>query len=650
MKKSTSLFLGLVILVIFACFITVTACDSHKDSRNDEEDGYYSKGLSYYLDEKENGYFVGDFGDCEDFNVVIPKEYNSKPVIGIGEQAFRNCINITSITIPQSVESIGKGAFYGCEKLIEVYNKSSLNITVGSADYGYVGWYAKNVYTKKGESKLSTDENGFVVYTDGDERILVSYVGSESNLTLSNNINQIYQFAFCDCINLISVTIPESIMYIGPKAFYGCLKLIEVCDESQLMITKMESESEIPYNNGGVARYSKNVYTKKGESKLSTDDNGFVVYADGSDKLLVDYVGTEKNMVIPAGITEVYQYAFYNRSDLVSVSIGIDVSTIGTASFAYCYALTSVVIPESVTNIEDGSFYCCEKLVEVYNKSALPITAGRDSYGSIGIYALNIYTNDGESKLSTDDNGFIILDDDNFKYLISYVGNDKEISLPSGIDYINRNAFDSYTDLVSVIIPDGVVGIGPYAFRGCEALKNVTIGKDVESICISAFAYCVSLNSIYIPDNVLNIFEFAFLECKNLTNIYIGNGVISVGMDAFTGTAWYENQSNGLVYVGNVLYDYKGRMSENCSLIIKDGTVSIEDFVLSNYKKLKSVTIPNSIKYIGRKAFAGCVELSNFIYNGTIEEWNSIKKMAAWNYGALFDKIICLDGEITSLN
>ena len=124
--------------------------------------------------------------------------------------------------------SIGNSAFYGCYRLTEVYNKSTLTITAGSSSYGYVANYAKNVYTNEGGSKLTTDENGYVIYTDGDEKILVACHGTETELVLPSYITGIHQYAFYGRTGLTSVTIGNSVTSIGIFAFSGCSGLTSI--------------------------------------------------------------------------------------------------------------------------------------------------------------------------------------------------------------------------------------------------------------------------------------------------------------------------------------------------------------------------------------------------------------------------------------
>ena len=146
-------------------------------------------------------------------------------------------------------------------------------------------------------------------------------------------------------------------------------------------------------------------------------------------------------------------------------------------------------------------------------------------------------------------------------------------------DYYSTESLPWGNTIEKVIIKNGVTAIGNYTFDGCYKLTSVSI-----------------------PDSVKSIGDYVFCGCGKLTSVNIPNSVTSIGGDAFSGTSWYFNQPDGLVYAGKVAYKYKGDMPDGTSVTIKNGTKGIADYAFLTGVFLKSVTIPDSVTWIGEQA------------------------------------------------
>ena len=173
----------------------------------------------------------------------------------------------------------------------------------------------------------------------------------------------------------------------------------------------------------------------------------------------------------------------------------------------------------------------------------------------------------------------------------------------------------SYRDYIkTIVINDGVTSIGSYNFCGCDA-TSVTIPQSVTAIGREAFYYCIYLSTCVIPNNVKTIGSFAFEDCRSLTTVSIPSGVTSVGTDIFRGTAWYDAQPNGLLYLDNWLVGHKGTLSENY-LSIKDGTKGIAESALGGCSST-TIVITSSVTIVGRCAFAFCPNVAHVICSAT---------------------------------
>ena len=560
----------------------------------------------------------------------------------IGDDAFRGCSSLTSISISAGVTSIGSLAFYGCYLTI-VYNYSDLEITAGNGDYGYVANCAEVVLTDDNLTNVK-DENGYVTYTDGEEVLLLGYLGSEKDIvipegvtriakyafygddivsvTLPESLTAIGEYAFYECYNIKSLTLPESLTAIGNSAFWCCYGLKEVYNNSSLNITAGSNSY------GYVALYAAKVYTPE-DQETAFDENGFAI--DGG--VLRGYNGSETVITIPDGVTSIADYAFYGNTDIISVSIpagvisieylafaecsnlesvtfaeGSQLTSIGSYAFDGCSSLTSISIPAGVTSIGTSAFYGCSSLTSIelpagvtsigdyafQNCSSLTdvsfaegsqlTTIGRYAfYGCSSLTSIKIPS--GVTELP---NGFT--SNGNYYGVFSGCSNLTVVSFAEGsrLTTIGGYAFYDCSSLTSIDIPAGVTSIGSSAFWNCSNLESVTFaeGSQLTSIGGSAFEDCSSLTSIDIPAGVTSIGSSAFEDCSSLTSISIPAGVTSIGTSAFSGC------------------------SSLTSIEIPAGVTDIGFGAFSGCSSLTSISIPAGVTSIGTSVFPGCSSLT----------------------------------------
>ena len=532
----------------------------------------FTDGTCFVVNELDDGTaeitgYAGNSATC-----VIPDEIHGKKVTRIGENAFRDRTELTSVTIPDSVKYIFDRAFSNCTSL--------------------------------------------------------------ETVTIPNSVTDIYSRAFYNCTSLKEVTIPASVTDIGDEAFgyyryedtweskkvdgfkinyvkntYGHYYATEngFSDEACLLTNEL--------NDGTleISKYAGNSATSA-TYVIPGEINGKKVTQIGDSAFTVCTSLT--SVTIPDGVTSIDEAAFWGCTSLTSVTIPDSVTSIKSKAFFNCTSLKSVTIPASVTNINIGDYALgyyeiyntdsCEW--EMYKVDGFKINYVKNTYGHM--YAFKNGFTDEACLLANE------LDDGTLE-ITKYAGNSATYVIPGEIDgkkvtEIGDSTFKGCTELTSITIPDGVIGIGNNAFSGCTSLETVTIPASVTYVGNSAFYGCTSLKSVTVPESVTYIGGYAFAECYSLKYADIPANVTGIGTSPFCNCRSLENINTDeankcYTTVDGVLYD-------------KDKTELI------NYpagKKDSSYVIPEGIRTIREKAFYGCLNLCELTIPDSVTEIES---------------------------
>lgn len=578
-------------------------------------------------------------------SVKIPDTYEEKPIAGINARAFKDCIKLSRVYIPDSVYYISWEAFYGCENLTDI------NIHDGIIEIRESAFYNCK---------------------------------SLDNVTMPMGIIKIGNKAFYNCEKFDNITLPDRVVEIGSGAFFGTAHY----------------NNEANWENGAL-------YIGKHLIRVKEDYQGEFEIKEGTLTVacgaFANCTGVT-SVVIPDSVVHLSEMAFYNCGSLTSVTIGNGITTLPYGVFANCISLPHITIGRNISSIGEQAFDGCESLCNI-TVSPENTTYHQAGKCLIETKSKTVIFMSSESIIPTDGSVTSIGDyaccnnsritDLDIPDIITSIGlmafygceNLEKITLPESIAHIGEYAFtstgyynyeDNWQDGVLYIqshlikadpdklpseysIKEGTTLIAETAFQECTGLTAVDFPLGLKHICERAFYHCPSLTSISIPESIKTIEDNAFGFCSKLSSISIPDCIVSIHTDAFQGTEYYKNKENWteehVTYEKDMGNGFVAMSGETCSVLyienhaitskspmakVKEGTYTIADgvgvslaFWLDDMQVAEgSIIIPTSVKHIGslctnewgilitgETVSTGDI---NILYEGTADQWAEI--------------------------
>ena len=600
---------------------------------------HYNGPLTFTLNDTGDGYIVSDCDESASGELVIPETYNGLPITEIGLSAFRDCVALVSITIPDSVTKIGTSAFYGCTGLTSIAIPNSV-FKIGN--HSFYGCTALATITI-GNSVTCIDNNAFQGCT------------SLTEVTIPDSVTRIETHAFLRCSSLTAVNFGNSVTYIGGGAFSYCSSLTSIKIPQSvtslglftLPFIGCTSLNELQVEEGNA------VYHSEGNCIIDTNNKTLLlgcetsrIPSDGSVTRIGDgaFAGCSNltNITIPDEITYIGNSAFISCINLESIAFGKNVAVIGSYAFSDCVKLTNIAFPDSITSIGYNAFAGCSGLSSINiprNTTHIADYLFKNCTSLTEVSIPSSVTSIKQYAFSGCDNLFTVIycgNQEQWDAIDKAEGNDS--LLDATLQYHN---FD--TGICTLCGEIGTVasgtcgenvtwelfGDGSLIISGIDRMTDYSCNfqTHVHSAPPPWFDYRSMIKNIVISDGITYIGSNAFFSCTNLESVTIPASVKTIGMCAFWGCGkgtfatkitdlaawcniyfdyyWLEGPSGASANPlknGNILY-LNGELVRD--LVIPDGVTTISNCAF-HYGHFDSVMIPNSLKTIGSYAFFDC--------------------------------------------
>lgn len=514
----------------------------------------------------------GAFENCVDVTgVSLPDS-----LVAIGANAFAGCSGMFSISLPKGLKYVGDSAFYNCDKLNSLYYEG-----------GLADWL--------GIQFVSEQSNPLMYVADA------KIPGMTGDVVVPEGVTVISPYAFAKRTDITSISLPTSLTEIGDDAFYGCSAL---------------TAFTVAEGNKGFKAVDGVLYTADGEKLLcypAAKNATSYTLPDGVKTIgprAFAYNTTLSEIKLNDGFTAIEDKAFIKCAALKSLTLPNTVESIGKEAFADCTAIAALVLPDGLKTMDKTSFAGCTALKKLTLAGDFAGMSGDILSAFSGVTELTL----GEKLTGLDTMALLYIED--IQSLTVEEGNpDFKVSTDAVLNGDGTGLLFYYGKGISYTIPQGVKYIGVSAFEDAQSLEKVTLPQSLTEIRDGAFNGCAALKEINL-DNITKVSAIAFEGCEGIKEQIdaLFDRVKPYTAAAFTApVSEDETQTkDGLILSadGKMVIAYTPADGQT-ACTVPDGVVSIGEGVFSGATNLKAVTLPEGLVELGYRAFYGCTGIES---------------------------------------
>lgn len=606
--------------------------------------------ISYTLNAAQDGYLVSG---CDENTVllVLPAVHDGLPVVGTAENAFTNCKYLqevrmeaesaylqvcdgilmdaagktlllyparragTDFVIDENVTTIADYAFAYCQNLRSLTIGTQVE-TIGDHAFDAVNDALCLVVQDGSQAQLwasahgvryASESTSFTYRLEGDKAYITGYTGTLPDVVVPAVIDgyPVYAIENLRSPILTHVVVSEGIEVIGESAFQRYFNRDEGYYVSNLVsVTLPQSVKKI------------SDFAFAGQQNLQEITLGGVTEIG---RCAFDNCLMLTQITLPDTLTTIGVQAF-ESSGLTSLTIPVNVTSLGDSFITDCSALTSLYVAEENPNYEivDGMLYDIPAQTLRYT---LPDVSGdvviRD--GTVRI-AGDVFKNHAITSVQLPDS-------------LQKIGNSafefckelKEITFPEGLTTIDDLAFYYCTQLENVVLPENLKFLGNSAFYACTSLTEITVPEGITWMS-GTFANCYSLHTLNLP-NSLTYMSGVVEECRSLETLHLPAKLQDMSGSWPSSLKTITTAFGSVRYVSEdgILYDTQDNsiLFVNASITghvtVRDGITKIGEGAFSGRTGLTGVTLPESCTVIGSDAFKNCTSLTDINFPEKLE-------------------------------